>query len=122
MKSSLIKIVLLALLKNTQNDEYDGKRVAICASRADIEEKKYKSKETGENKVFGKLLLQQNNDLVELVVWNDEWSRVRGIFANGSTISNAKNKMLVCTAQVRYSDFAGHNNLQLYKSSIVEVI
>ena len=111
-----------ALLKNTQNDEYDGKRVAICASIADIEEKKYKSKETGENKVFGKLLLQQNNDLVELVVWNDEWSRVRGIFANGSTISNAKNKMLVCTAQVRYSDFAGHNNLQLYKSSIVEVI
>lgn len=111
-----------ALLKNTQNDEYDGKRVAICASIADIEEKKYKSKETGENKVFGKLLLQQNNDLVELVVWNDEWSRVRGIFANGSVISNAKNKMLVCTAQVRYSDFAGHNNLQLYKSSIVEVI
>ena len=111
-----------ALLKNTQNDECDGKRVAICASIADIEEKKYKSKETGENKVFGKLLLQQNNDLVELVVWNDEWSRVRGIFANGSTISNAKNKMLVCTAQVRYSDFAGHNNLQLYKSSIVEVI
>ena len=111
-----------ALLKNTQNDEYDGKRVAICASIADIEEKKYKSKETGENKVFGKLSLQQNNDLVELVVWNDEWSRVRGIFANGSTISNAKNKMLVCTAQVRYSDFAGHNNLQLYKSSIVEVI
>lgn len=111
-----------ALLKNTQNDEYDGKRVAICASIADIEEKKYKSKETGENKVFGKLLLQQNNDLVELVVWNDEWPRVRGIFANGSTISNAKNKMLVCTAQVRYSDFAGHNNLQLYKSSIVEVI
>lgn len=111
-----------ALLKNTQNDEYDGKRVAICASIADIEEKKYKSKETGENKIFGKLLLQQNNDLVELVVWNDEWSKVRGIFANGSTISNAKNKMLVCTAQVRYSDFAGHNNLQLYKSSIVEVI
>lgn len=111
-----------ALLKNTQNDEYDGKRVAICASIADIEEKKYKSKETGENKVFGRLLLQQNNDLVELVVWDDEWSRVRGIFANGSTISNAKNKMLVCTAQVRYSDFAGHNNLQLYKSSIVEVI
>lgn len=110
------------LLKNTQNDEYDGKRVAICASIADIEEKKYKSKETGENKVFGKLLLQQNNDLVELVVWNDEWSRVRGIFANGSTISNAKNKMLVCTAQVRYNDFDDHNNLQLYKSSIVEVI
>lgn len=111
-----------ALLKNTQNDEYDGKRVAICASIADIEEKKYKSKETGENKVFGKLLLQQNNDFVELVVWNDEWARVRGIFANGGTISNARNKMLVCTAQVRYSDFAGHNNLQLYKSSIVEVI
>lgn len=111
-----------ALLKNTQKDEYDGKRVAICASIADIEEKKYKSKETGENKVFGKLLLQQNNELVELIAWSEEWNKVRGIFANGGTLGNAKNKMLVCTAQVRYSEYAGHNNLQLYKSSIVEVI
>lgn len=111
-----------ALLKNTQKDEYDGKRVAICASIADIEEKKYKSKGTGENKVFGKLLLQQNNELVELIAWSEEWNKVRGIFANGGTLGNAKNKMLVCTAQVRYSEYAGHNNLQLYKSSIVEVI
>lgn len=111
-----------AWLKNIQKDEYDGKRIAICASIVEIEEKKYKSKETNENKVFGKLLLQQNNDLVEMVVWNEEWQKNRGIFCNGSTLSSAKNKMLICTAQVKYSEFAGKNNLQLYKSSIVELL
>lgn len=111
-----------AWLKNIQKDEYDGKRIAICASIVEIGEKKYKSKETNENKVFGKLLLQQNNDLVEMVVWNEEWQKNRGIFCNGSTLSSAKNKMLICTAQVKYSEFAGKNNLQLYKSSIVELL
>ncbi len=111
-----------AWLKNIQKDEYDGKRIAICASIVEIEEKKYKSKETNENKVFGKLLLQQNNDLVEMVVWNEEWQKNRGTFCNGSILSSAKNKMLICTAQVKYSEFAGKNNLQLYKSSIVELL
>lgn len=111
-----------AMLKNIQEDQYDGKRIAVCATIVDIEEKKYKSKETNENKVFAKLLLQQNNDIAEMVIWNDDWARVRGEFCKGGTPSNAKNKMMICSCQVRYSEFAGQNNLQLYKSSIVEVL
>lgn len=111
-----------ALLKNIPNDEYDGKRVAVCASIVDIEEKKYRDKQSGESKMFCKLTLQQNNDLVELVIWNDEWMNARAKITKGGTLGGAKNKMLICSAQVRYSEFAGRNNLQLYKSSIVEVI
>ena len=88
----------------------------------DIEEKKFKDKKTGENRMFCKVLLQQNNDLIELIIWNDEWVNMRGTFSNGASPSQAKNKMLICSAQVKYSDFTGGNNLQLYKSSIVELL
>lgn len=111
-----------ALLKNILNPDYDGKRVAICASIVDIEEKKFKDKKTGENRIFCKILLQQNNDLTEMIIWNDEWATARAEFTKGGNLSQAKNKMLICSAQVKYSDFTGNNNLQLYKSSIVSVL
>lgn len=111
-----------ALLKNILDPDYDGKRVAICASIVDIEEKKFKDKKTGENRIFCKILLQQNNDLTEMIIWNDEWATARAEFTQGGNLSQAKNKMLICSAQVKYSDFTGSNNLQLYKSSIVSVL
>lgn len=111
-----------ALLKNILDPDYDGKRVAICASIVDIEEKKFKDKKTGENRIFCKILLQQNNDLTEMIIWNDEWATSRAEFTKGGNLSQAKNKMLICSAQVKYSDFTGNNNLQLYKSSIVSVL
>jgi DNA polymerase-3 subunit alpha len=110
------------LLKNILDPDYDGKRVAICASIVDIEEKKFKDKKTGENRIFCKILLQQNNDLTEMIIWNDEWATARAEFTKGGNLSQAKNKMLICSAQVKYSDFTGNNNLQLYKSSIVSVL
>lgn len=111
-----------AILKNVKTDEYDGKRVAICASIVEIEEKKFLDKKTGASKTFCKVLLQQNNDLVEMVIWNDEWANLRAKFCNGGTPSNAKNKMMICSAQVKHSDFVGGNNLQIYKSSVVEIL
>nr|UWG14823.1 MAG: DNA polymerase III alpha NTPase domain [Bacteriophage sp.] len=111
-----------ALLKNILDPDYDGKRVAICASIVDIEEKKFKDKKTGENRIFCKILLQQNNDLTEMIIWNDEWATARAEFTKGGNLGQAKNKMLICSAQVKYSDFTGNNNLQLYKSSIVSVL
>jgi DNA polymerase III subunit alpha len=111
-----------AMLKNVKEDDYDGKRVAICASIVEIEENKFLDKKTGANKTFCKVLLQQNNDLVEMVIWNDEWANLRSKFCNGGSPSSAKNKMIICSAQVKYSDFAGGNNLQIYKSSVVEIM
>jgi DNA polymerase-3 subunit alpha len=111
-----------ALLKNLSGKEYDGKRVAICANIAEIEEKKYQDKKTGEQKIFAKILLQQNNDLVEMLIWNEEWMSKRAEITHGNGLSSVKGKMLVCSAQVRYSDFTGNNALQLYKSSIIEII
>ena len=109
-------------LKKIANDNYDGKLVVICANIADLEEKKYKDKKTGENKVFCKILLQQNNDLAEMVIWNDEWARVRGIFCKGGTPGTSKNKIMIASLKVTHSDYTGNNNLQLYRSSIIEIL
>ncbi|MDC2211989.1 hypothetical protein [Bacteroides thetaiotaomicron] len=77
------------------------------------------------NKVKSKccgIKVQQNNDLVEMVIWNDEWMNVRATLCKGGSLSSAKNKMLICSAQVKYSDYTGGNNLQLYKSSIIDIL
>lgn len=111
-----------ALLKKITDPEYDGKRVAVCACIVDIEEKKYVDKKTGDSKIYCKILLQQNNDLVEMMIWNDEWANKRSTITNGNNIGSLKNKIIICSAIVKYSDYIGGNTLQLYKSSIVQIL
>ena len=106
-----------ALLKNIQDPDYDGKRVAICANIVDIEEKKFKDKKTGENRVFCKLLLQQNNDLVEMVIWNDEWMNVRATLCKGGSLSSATKCLYVPpklnTVTIQVETIFSYINLQL---------
>lgn len=111
-----------ALLKNIVQEEYDTKRVAVCATIADIEEKRYQDKGSGEDKVFCKMLLQQDTNLSELLIWHDEWKTMRAIVTNGGPVAAVKNRLIVCTAQVKFSNFTQTNGLQIYKSSIIEII
>lgn len=103
-------------LKDTLNDEKDGRKAAIAATIVDIEEKKFTSKKTGEQETFCKVTLQQNNDIGELVIWPEEYRTSRAL------LINAKNKLIICMVHIRYSDYVGHNNLQLTRSNIIEVI
>lgn len=116
------KVAWATLKDIAGKDEYDDKRVAVCATVADIEEKKYQDKKTGETKAFCKLTLQQNTDLVELVAWNDDWERVRPVITAGKGASYAKGHIIVCTAWSKYSEFNHGNALQFYKSSIIELL
>lgn len=94
----------------------DGKKAAISATIVDMEEKKFTSKKTGETETFCKITLQQNNDMAELVVWPDEYMSAR------EKLLNAKNKLIICMTQIRYSDYAGQNNLQITKNNLIEII
>lgn len=94
----------------------DGKKAAVCATIVEMEEKKFTSKKTGETETFCKIVLQQNNDMAELVVWPDEYMSAR------EKLLNAKNKLIVCMALIRYSDYAGQNNLQITKNNFIEII
>lgn len=91
----------------------EGKRIAVCATVLEHDEVDYTDKKTGEKKTFCKLKLQQNNDIIELVMWDDFYK------ANRDKVTIAKNKMIIVTAIIKYSDYSGSHCLQTYKSSML---
>lgn len=103
-------------LKEVFDDENDGRKVAIAATVAEYEEKKLTSKKTGQTEPYCKLVLQQNNDLCECVVWPEEFAKFRGL------LMNAKNKLIIFSGVVKYSDYTGKNNIWLSRSSKMEII
>lgn len=106
------KASYMSLCDATQSDN-EGKRIAICATVSELNEVSYKDKTTGEKKKFCKLKLQQNNDLIELVFWNDFY------ISHKSEINNLKDKMIIITCIVKYSEYTGTNSLQNYKTSLL---
>lgn len=115
LKSQLKGKVSYIALKDISAPEVDGKKVAVCATVADIEEKKFTSKKTGEVETFCKLTLQQNNDICECIVWPEEYASHRG------TLVAAKDKLIIFSATVKYSDYSKQNDLQFYKNSLLEI-
>jgi DNA polymerase-3 subunit alpha len=100
-------------LRDALSPDNEGKRIAVCATVAELSEVSYKDKTTGEKKKFCKMKLQQNNDLMELVIWSDFYT------SHKSEISNLKDKMIITTCIVKYSEYAGANSLQNYKTSLL---
>lgn len=96
--------------------EAEDKKVAICATVVEVEERQYNDKKTGDKKTFCKMILQQNNDTCECIVWNEEYADLRG------QLLNAKDKLIICSAVVKYSDYQGKNNLQFYRKSVMEIV
>lgn len=93
--------------------ENDGRRAAVCATVAEVEERTYKDRESGERKRFARLMLQQNNRLCECVCWNDFYTEHR------AEIQFLKDRIVILTATVRYSGYSGTNTLQTSKSSLL---
>ena len=92
------------------------KKGIVSATITDVEEKSFKDKQTGQRKKFGKISLQQNIDTTQLVMWSDVWEDVKSKFfkANG--------RILVCVAQVKWSDYDEKNTLQLNKGAFYQII
>lgn len=103
-------------LRDTLSDDKDGRKAAIAATIVEMEEKKFTSKKTGEQETFCKITLQQNNDMAELIVWPEEYRNARALLVG------AKNKLIICMAQVKYSDYVGHNNLQMTRNNLIEIL
>lgn len=106
------KASYMSLYDATLSDN-EGKRIAICATVSELNEVSYKDKTTGEKKKFCKLKLQQNNDLIELAFWNDFY------ISHKSEINNLKDKMIIATCIIKYSEYAGTNSLHTYKTSLL---
>ena len=103
-------------LEEILKDENDGRRATVCATVADVSEHSYNDRETGARKRFAKLTLAQNNQLVECVCWNDFYS------AHKAEIHSMKDKVVIMTAVIRYSNYTGCNALQTYKNSLMFIL
>ena len=96
------------------NLDNEGKRIVTCATVVETEEKSYTDKSTAEKKRFVKLLLQQNNDSIEMMLWSDTLSALSG------DITKLKDKIIVVSAVIKYSDYSGTNNLNSIKTTLFE--
>lgn len=100
-------------LEEVARDENDGRRAAVCATVAVVTEHVYKDRETGGSKRFAKLTLSQNNRLTECVCWDDYYA------AHRAEIQSLKDKVVILTVMVRYSDYSGCNTLQTTKNTLL---
>lgn len=94
----------------------DGRRAAVCATVTELSEHTYKDRATGERKRFVKLTLQQNNDVAEMVCWSETCETHR------EKISALKDRIVIVSGMVKYSDYSGTNNLQSTKSTIIHIV
>ena len=88
----------------------------FCCTITGVTERSYTDSKTGEDKMYGKIDLQQNIDTNNMVIWDDVWSEHRREFLK------AVGRMVVCVARIRWSDYDEKNTLQLGKSSYYKII
>lgn len=114
MKAKVKGKVSYMEIRDAHDLDNEGKRIVVCATVTDVEEKSYKDKISGEKKKFAKLTLQQNNDLMELVCWSDFLDGLKG------NIISLKDKVIIVTAVIKYNDYSGTNSLNTFKTSLLE--
>jgi DNA polymerase-3 subunit alpha len=102
-------------LRDALDTKNEGKKVAICATVTHIEELSYNDRQTGDRVAFAKLTIQQNTDTMELICWNDFYAPRR------REIAASKDRPIVITATIKYSDYSGTNTLNTMKSSLFSV-
>lgn len=100
-------------LRDVLDPDNEGRRAAVCATVTETAEIGYTDKATGERKKFCKLTLQQNNDLLEAVLWSDFYEVHRTV------VAALKGRVVILTAGIKYSDFSGCNTLNSYKTSLL---
>ena len=100
-------------LSSALDPKNEGRRVVVCATITEVDERSFIDKSSGEKKRFYKVMLQQNNDLMELILWSDFVNEYVG------SIATLKDKIIIVSAIVKYSDFSGANTLNSCRSTIL---
>ncbi len=93
--------------------ENEKRRAAICATVSEYSEHSYKDQETGMSKRFAKLLLTQNGQTAECVLWDEFYK------SHKSELAQISGKIIILTAMIRYSHYSGCNTLQSYHNSLL---
>jgi DNA polymerase-3 subunit alpha len=97
-------------------DENDGRRAIVCATIADMKEKHFVSSRTGNEETFCSLVLQQNNDTCECTIWPEEYVKFKDL------LSTAKDKVIIFSGVVKYSDYTHTNVLSFTKTTQIAIL
>lgn len=90
----------------------DGERVAVCGTVVDVFEKRYSNGE----KTFAKITLSQTNETCTVMVWHDEYSKFKHL------IDSMKDRVVVITGKIKYSDYDNLNTINISKYSKIELL
>ncbi len=94
----------------------EGSKVIVCSTIADVIDSSYTDKMTGEKKRFGKVVLQQDNETIELVIWNDAWCNMDRLFMENI------GKIAVAVCYVKYNPRSGSTNLSCSSKSFIKIL
>lgn len=88
----------------------------VCATIAEVSEKTYNDSRGGGRKRFGKVMLRQNTDIMQLIIWSDSWEQHKEVFWQNC------GRIVSLYVQVKYSDYDEKNVLQLNKGAFATLI
>ena len=111
-----VKSVKFLEFSKLDSDFLDIKRAAIVGTIVEVADKTYKSRQDNMTKHFGKIKLQQNTDMAELVMWDAAWSECKHMFLK------REGAIIAAVVTVKYSDYNGRNEFQYNKGSFIAEI
>lgn len=94
----------------------EKKTMVTAATIVEVHDKTYKSKQDGSVKHFGKILLQQNTETTECILWSEAWSEKQDLFIGH------ENSIIAATVMVKYSDYNEKNELQINKGAYTALV
>lgn len=112
-KPNSAKSITFLEFDKLDNTYLDVKRAAIVGTVIEVADKTYKSKQDNMTKHFGKIKLQQNTQIAELVMWDAAWSENKQLFWH------KEDTIIAAIVNVKYSDYNERNEFQFNKGSFI---
>lgn len=112
-KPSSVKSVRFLDFSELSNMYLNVKKAAIAGTIIEVHDKTYKSKQDNQTKHFGKITLQQNTNIAEMVLWDAAWSENKQLFIN------RVGAIIAAVVNVKWSDYNERNELQVNKGAFI---
>ena len=95
------------------NNYLTVKKAAIAATIVEVSSKTYKSRQDNTTRHFGKVKLQQNTQMAEMILWDNSWEENKNLFIG------KEGTIIAAVVAVKWSDYNERNELQLNKGSFI---
>lgn len=89
------------------------KKAAIVGTIVEVVDKTYKSRQDNKTKHFGKVLLQQNTDTAEVILWDAAWEENKKLFLK------KEGTIVAAIGTVKWSDYSERNGFQINKGAFI---